>query len=170
MFVEDGAVVFVTKYHKGYQMSGDVKIIHRYLPREVGELVVWYLWLALPFIQRMEAMVWRRAAISDYVWPADADGRKWTTDRMKEELQRVSTAALGQPMHVAAYREIAIAISRQWVRGATQFQPDEADENDEWRREQTLSEAADEQATHSPHIAGLIYARDSIEMSGATSD
>jgi hypothetical protein len=127
MFIEDGTVVFVVRYHKGYQMSGDVKIIHRYLPREVGELVVWYLWLALPFIQRMEAMVWQKQAMSDYMWPADADGRKWTTDRMKEELQQVSQASLGQSMHVAAYREIAIAISRQWVRGATQFQLDEAD-------------------------------------------
>jgi hypothetical protein len=36
-------VVFVTRYHKGYNVSGDVKIIHQYLPREVGELVVWYL-------------------------------------------------------------------------------------------------------------------------------
>jgi hypothetical protein len=42
-------VVFVTRYHKGYNVSGDVKIIHQYLPREVSELVVWYLWLVLPF-------------------------------------------------------------------------------------------------------------------------
>jgi hypothetical protein len=42
VFIEDGMVVFVTRYHKGYNLSGDVKIIHRYLPREVGELVVWY--------------------------------------------------------------------------------------------------------------------------------
>ena len=41
--------MFVTRYHKGYNVSGDVKIIHQYLPREVGELVVWYLWLVLPF-------------------------------------------------------------------------------------------------------------------------
>ncbi len=40
MFVEDGGVVFVTRYYKGFQMSRDVKIIHRYLLREVGELVV----------------------------------------------------------------------------------------------------------------------------------
>ena len=40
IFIEDGMVVFVTRYHKGYNVSGDVKIIHRYLPREVGELVV----------------------------------------------------------------------------------------------------------------------------------
>ncbi|KAL1613888.1 hypothetical protein SLS56_012220 [Neofusicoccum ribis] len=49
IFVEDGLVVFVTRYYKGYAMSGDVKVIYRYLPREVGELVVWYLWLVLPF-------------------------------------------------------------------------------------------------------------------------
>ena len=170
VFIEDGTVVFVTKYHKGYQMSGDVKIIHRYSPREVGELVVWYLWLALPFIQRIEAMVWQKQTTSDHMWPADADGRKWTTDRMKEELQRVSTASLGQPMHVAAYREIAIAISRQWVRGATAFQLDEADDNEEWRKQNISSDVADDQATHSPHIAGMIYARDSMEMSGTTAD
>lgn len=29
IFIEDGLVVFVTRYHKGYAMSGDVKIIHR---------------------------------------------------------------------------------------------------------------------------------------------
>ncbi|TKA55481.1 hypothetical protein B0A49_13343, partial [Cryomyces minteri] len=34
-FIEDGMVVFATRYHKGYALSGDVKIIHRYLPREV---------------------------------------------------------------------------------------------------------------------------------------
>jgi hypothetical protein len=40
IFIKDSIVVFVTQYYKGYNVSGDVKIIHRYLPREVGELVV----------------------------------------------------------------------------------------------------------------------------------
>lgn len=113
LFIEDGMVVFVTRYHKGYEVKGDVKIIHRYLPREVGELVVWYLWLVLPFVQRMQAKLWQQETISDHLWPADADGRKWTTERMKHELQRVSEAGLGQPINVAAYRQIAIAISRR---------------------------------------------------------
>jgi hypothetical protein len=43
LFIEDSMVVFAMRYHKGYNVSGDVKIIHRYLPREVGELVVWYM-------------------------------------------------------------------------------------------------------------------------------
>ncbi|KAJ5860055.1 uncharacterized protein N7529_007365 [Penicillium soppii] len=55
VFVEDGLVAFVTQYHKGFYSTNDVKVIHRYLPREVGELVVWYLWLVLPFVERLEA-------------------------------------------------------------------------------------------------------------------
>ena len=151
-------------------MSGDVKIIHRYLPREVGELVVWYVWLVLPFVQQMEALLWPGKPISDHMWPADVDGRKWTTARMKQELQHISEAGLGQSMHVAAYREIAIAISRRWIRGSTAFQQDEDDENDQWRRQNISGEIADEQAAHSPHTAGLIYARNAMEMSGATAD
>jgi hypothetical protein len=50
LFIEDGMVVFVTQYHKGEQYQANVKIIHRYLPREVGELVVWYRWLVVPFV------------------------------------------------------------------------------------------------------------------------
>jgi hypothetical protein len=28
IFIKDGIVVFATQYHKGYNVSGDVKIIH----------------------------------------------------------------------------------------------------------------------------------------------
>jgi hypothetical protein len=58
VFIEDGMVVLVTAYHKGFYASNDVKIIRRYLPCEVGELVVWYLWLVLPFTRQL-AVTWR---------------------------------------------------------------------------------------------------------------
>lgn len=32
--------MFVTAYHKGFYASNNMKIIHQYMPREVGELVV----------------------------------------------------------------------------------------------------------------------------------
>jgi hypothetical protein len=32
IFVEDGLVTFVTRYHKKYTISGEHKIIHRHLP------------------------------------------------------------------------------------------------------------------------------------------
>ncbi|KAN0069260.1 hypothetical protein V8E54_012889 [Elaphomyces granulatus] len=49
VFVERGYVAMATRYHKGNSATLSTRIIHRYLPREVGELLVWYLWLVLPF-------------------------------------------------------------------------------------------------------------------------
>jgi hypothetical protein len=112
VFIEDGMVVFVMRYHKGYNLSGDVKIIHRYLPRQVGELVVRYMWLVLPFQQRLEALVWGKEAVSSHMWPADPNGRKWTTDRLREALKRESRIAIGQEWTFAGYREMAIGIVR----------------------------------------------------------
>jgi hypothetical protein len=43
IFIKDGMLVLVTRYYKGYAVSSNIKIIYRYLPREVGELVVWYI-------------------------------------------------------------------------------------------------------------------------------
>ena len=55
IFIEDGMVVFVSRYHKGFHISNDTKVIQRYLPREVGELVIRYIWLVLPFVEILQA-------------------------------------------------------------------------------------------------------------------
>ena len=55
IFIEDGLVTFVTRYHKGYTISGEQKIIHQYLPHEVSLMVVQYLWLVFPFIERLKS-------------------------------------------------------------------------------------------------------------------
>ena len=49
IFINDGLVMFVMAYHKGYEFSEKTKLIQRFLPWEVGELLVYYLWLVLPF-------------------------------------------------------------------------------------------------------------------------
>src|SRR5215472_474202 len=125
IFIEDRKVVFVTRYHKGYQVSGDVKIIHRYLPREVGELYVRYLWLVLPFVRQMEVLVCGREEVKMYMWSEDWDGKRWTSERMRGLLKRESIAGLGQELTIQAYREVAIGISRRFMRGSAVFQPEE---------------------------------------------
>jgi superfamily II DNA helicase RecQ len=170
IFIEDGMVVFVTRYHKGYAVSGDVKVIHRYLPREVGELLVWYLWLVLPFQQRLEAMVWEKEAISSHLWPADPNGRKWTSERVRETLKRESRIGLKQELTIAAYREIAIGISRRFLRGSTAFAAEEGEDNEEWKEENMAAIIQDEQSGHTAHVAGMVYARGIMEMAGVTAD
>lgn len=57
MFVEHSLVALVTSYHKGYTYTGSTKIIHCYLPKEVSELVVYYLWMVLPFLRELNLLV-----------------------------------------------------------------------------------------------------------------
>jgi hypothetical protein len=54
IFVEDGLMAYVTLYHKGIGQTRQAKVVHRYLPQEVGELLFYYLWMVLPFWQRLE--------------------------------------------------------------------------------------------------------------------
>ena len=43
IFIENSLVTFVTFCYKGYSINNNTKIIHRYLPVEVSELLVYYL-------------------------------------------------------------------------------------------------------------------------------
>ncbi|PWI64632.1 hypothetical protein PCL_09489 [Purpureocillium lilacinum] len=63
-----GMMCFVTSYHKGFRRTGQAKVIHRYLPREVGELLVWYLWLVLPFWQQVQGIVKQADDCSPFLW------------------------------------------------------------------------------------------------------
>jgi hypothetical protein len=49
IFVDCRMIAFVTTYYKNYQQTEKMKIIHWYLPQEVGELLLRYLWLVLLF-------------------------------------------------------------------------------------------------------------------------
>jgi hypothetical protein len=43
VFVEEGLISTVTSYYKGYNIAGSTNIIYQYLPKEVSELLVYYL-------------------------------------------------------------------------------------------------------------------------------
>lgn len=49
VFIENGLLALVPTYHKGINTTGKPKVIHRYLPKEVSLLVIYYLWLVIPF-------------------------------------------------------------------------------------------------------------------------
>jgi RecQ family ATP-dependent DNA helicase len=68
ILIHKGLVCFVAAYHKNYRTSEQVKIIHRYLSREVSELFVRYLWLVLPFWQHVQLAVREADEISPFVW------------------------------------------------------------------------------------------------------
>ncbi|KAF4921051.1 ATP-dependent DNA helicase Q-like 3 [Colletotrichum fructicola] len=86
IMVHDKMLCFITAYHKGYRTTGQAKVIHRYLPREVGELIIWYLWLILPFWQEVQGIMNEASGYSAFLWADDI-----TRQRDSEE----SSAAAG---------------------------------------------------------------------------
>lgn len=79
---------------------------------------------------------------------------------MRKASKRESMIGLGRETTVQEYREIAIGISRKYMRGSMTFRMDEDKED-----EGDVSAIADEQVEHASHVANMIYARGI--MSGA---
>ena len=84
IFIDRGMVQFVTSYHKGYSASQKVKIIHRYVPQEVGELVVYYIWLVEPFVRILQSMVRGQEDFSAFLWEPEEE-EEWVEDEDGEE-------------------------------------------------------------------------------------
>lgn len=68
VFIDNGLVAFVTTYHKGFSASQSMKNVHRFVPREVSEIVVYYLWLIEPFERIIQAGANRQQLFSPWLW------------------------------------------------------------------------------------------------------
>jgi len=154
IFIDNGVVEIVLRYHKGYSMEGSTKITHRFLPKELSEIVVLYLWLILPFKQYLESN--RSAALlmmpSPLVWSecktSGKGKKKWDTQRMCEVLEKESTEFLKSKLQFHSYRHVAIGMARKHIR-ENFFTPTTPEEDKIW----------DEQSVHESNTAGTIYAR-----------
>jgi hypothetical protein len=83
IFIKHSLVSTVTTYHKGYLISNSTKLIHCYLPKVVSELVVYYLWLILPFCQSLQRLArGQHGTASPYLWPV-GEGT-WGSDRLQK--------------------------------------------------------------------------------------
>jgi hypothetical protein len=144
----------VTTYHKGYSVTGSTKIIHRYLPREVSELIVYYLWLILPFCQALEALAFDQKVLSTpYLW-GDPDMRK-DSYKLTSALKMHTSKCFNTALNVTTYRHLSIAMSRTHLQCGG------------FKRDYGLEESAsDHQSAHSSWTAGTIYARGLEEAPG----
>jgi hypothetical protein len=154
IFLEEGLISTVTSYHKGYNITGSTKIIHRYLPKEVSELLVYYLWLILPFWQQLDILVYKRKdPHSTFLWPKG--NGTWDSSRLTKVIAREARLYLDTALGILTYRHLAIAISRQHLPCGG------------FKRDYGVDKKiADQQATHGTWIAGTVYARGLQEAPG----
>ena len=51
ILIDRGLVMIIVGIHKNLSQSQRLKVIHRFLPKEVGTLLIYYLWLIVPFCE-----------------------------------------------------------------------------------------------------------------------
>lgn len=156
IFIEHGLVSTVTSYHKSQSVTNSIKIIHRYLPREVSELIVYYLWLILPFTETADMLARGsdRRIRSAFLWPREAG--HWDAARLGVILKQEAHTHLKTKLNVVSWRHAAIGISRMHLKNCGGFKRDYGADD----------QGADQQAAHGSWAAGTIYARGLQEAPG----
>ena len=112
IFVIDARVVIITRYHKSQSQFDTPKIIPRFLPWRVGQLMAVYCGYMRPFREHLMVQL-QGKGWSDHVW-ADANG-PWETDRLTSIITRETASRLGERLTTLDYRHAAISIGRVFV-------------------------------------------------------
>jgi hypothetical protein len=119
IFIENGLVSFVTSYYKGYSVSGSTRIIHRYLPKDVSRLLVYYLCLVQPFCEQLRILALdEKPNPLSFLWSRakGATNVPWLSPRLTGILAREFREHLDTEAAILLWRHAAIAVSRWHLR------------------------------------------------------
>jgi superfamily II DNA helicase RecQ len=109
VFVVDGRIMTVVRYHKSQSQFDKPKIVPRFLPPQLGQVMAVYLAYLQPFREYLVVEV-LGGGLSDYVW-SDKHGA-WNTDRLTRVIKRETGKRLGVSLHTLGYRHTAVGIGR----------------------------------------------------------
>lgn len=154
IFMLDGQVMWVASHHKSEALTGQHKVIPRFLPTRLGQMLVAYCADVLPFVTlaNREAIP---PALRSFLW-VDQKGL-WQTPKATKCLADESSVRLGLRITIQDYRHIAKAIDREHVRGLI------GDANDE------IDDIHDLAAAHGSDTAENVYGIDASMLRTLTS-
>jgi hypothetical protein len=169
LFLFGGLVALVPQYYKGYHVNKTPCIAYCYLPRRVGSLLVWYLWLVRPYGKLITAFqppeLWGSLyyrVCSVYLW-SNALGRRYKDSRVHgEEVKKCTARLMGvEGLNVSLLRHLLIAFGWR-LDGKPELRAGQAltavevqmlckeEYNKDWEM----------QAGHSPTTALAVYAKE----------
>lgn len=68
VIIDDGLVKFVQGYSKKFRSRKELEIVYRYVPEEVGDLVVYLMWLVEPFVKTIRVMARGETRSTPFMW------------------------------------------------------------------------------------------------------
>lgn len=153
VFIIDGEMVTVTQYHKSLAHFDSPKVIPRFMPARVAQLMAMYFVYIRPLTDRWEAEQWalygKIKPPSDFIWH-DENG-PWDGTRISKAMAKWSYHYMGRRLTLQDWRHIAIAISRKHARqrGAAKadFEEDDGHDDDEAERYEIPDDLAAAHAT-----------------------
>lgn len=104
-----GQVMTVVRYYKSQSQWDKPKVVPRFAPSRLSQVIVVYLAYLQPFQEYLTVQV-LGGSFSDYMW-ADEHG-PWGTDRLTRVLKRESGKRLGVELSTLDYRHTAVGIGR----------------------------------------------------------
>jgi hypothetical protein len=168
IYMHNGYVAVVPRYHKGYNRDTSVKMVFRFVPREVGSLFVYYLWHIRPFCANILSMqetgvvdTHKAQNSSSFLWPNTSGGQIDSGLVLTNLLKDASAQWMGASIGLAIFRHLIIAFDRKLHHGsrsaAVKLKALTQDEVDEVL-DDIESDAREMQAGHSPKTARSVYA------------
>ena len=112
LFVMDGQMMTVVRYYKSQSQWDKPKVIPRFLPARLSQVLAVYLAYVQPFEEFLTVEV-LGGSFTDYLW-ANEQG-PWNTDQLTRVLQRETGKHLGVPLSTLNYRHTAVGIGREVV-------------------------------------------------------
>jgi superfamily II DNA helicase RecQ len=157
VFVIDGEVVLVTQYHKSLAHFDSPKVIPRFLPRRVGQLMVMYMVYIRPLTDRLEAdrleLYDKTAPPSDFIW--HGEGGPWESAHISSAMTRWTPCYTGQRITLQDWRHIAIAISKKLARKEGLEKADFEETDDDQEHYEALDDLAAGHSTQTSASHGV---------------
>lgn len=112
IYIWEGRVLLHVKYHKSLEMTGAEKNNIRFLPKDVGNLLLTFLAYVQPLRQTFLRQGSPGALLSPYLW-CRMDGQVWEDGSISSCLQRACLRAEVPQFQVAWWRQVAASITKE---------------------------------------------------------
>jgi hypothetical protein len=113
IFILDGHVMTVTFYNKTESEWDVPKVVPRFLPWRVGQLLSLYLVYVQPLAEAISVKTGIGFGWSEYIW-ADDKG-PWETPKLTSILRQRSAEGIGHALGTLQFRHAAVGIGREFV-------------------------------------------------------
>ena len=116
LYVQNGSLLYVTRHNKSRQTTNREFQVARYLPREAGEILFYYLVYVRRFAEMLRRRCWGQEDNSRLLFCTPRTGQApWTAAALSKTLDQYARKTCGITMGVQVYRQLSIAITERHV-------------------------------------------------------